>query len=508
MDFLLKNGSIEKNEESIPILLNFEMLTKDYIKGNREIIWTLLIEYGYLSMVHTNNKSKHIKLLIKNEMIKKFIKKSFSKYEKHFYEKYNIIDLSIKSYDKEKIKESLENLIIINKYSKNDLLNNWYSLIYSLFSLKNKYVVIFKNNFNENDKIRELLFVKKEFLNNLKSNFNDNKIEKNKNVLSSESSSKVFYITIMEVPEIEKFEKICIQALDDNNDFIFNDIKLKDKYNKIIKFRIAFYENECDMIYEINYGNNFERKIMPKIVFSEEDFEKFNYNDYFFIDKTRMISKIISQKSSVYLITRPRRFGKSLNLKMVQEFFEKPNKENDNKKNIFDGLEVSKDRKNMREFHKYPVIFLNFKEDESNNYESAIEFLKIIISNLFKYQRNKIDFEKLSELEQSEWNKMENQEENELNLKKSIYFLTEILTKFYKRKCIILIDEYDKFLINSCKYNYYEKMQETLKSLFSSTFKGNKNLYIGITTGCLELGLNSLFSGINNFRKCSVYNKK
>jgi len=126
-----------------------------------------------------------------------------------------------------------------------------------------------------------------------------------------------------------------------------------------------------------------------------------------------MISKIISQKSSVYLITRPRRFGKSLNFKMVQEFFENPNKENDNRKNLFDGLEISKYRKNMREFHKYPVIFLNFKEDESNNYESAIEFFKIIISSLFKYQRNKIDFEKLSELEQSEWNKIENQEENE-----------------------------------------------------------------------------------------------
>ena len=104
----------------------------------------------------------------------------------------------------------------------------------------------------------------------------------------------------------------------------------------------------------------------------------------FFIDKTRMISELIIEKSAVYLITRPRRFGKSLNLQMVREFFEKPNKEKNTRKNLFDGLEVSKNRKNMREFHKYPVIYLNFKADESSNYESAIKFPKSEILHVKK----------------------------------------------------------------------------------------------------------------------------
>ncbi|ORY44964.1 hypothetical protein LY90DRAFT_703591, partial [Neocallimastix californiae] len=135
-----------------------------------------------------------------------------------------------------------------------------------------------------------------------------------------------------------------------------------------------------------------------------------------------MISKLINRKGTIaYLITRPRRFGKSLNLSMIKDFFEKPinEKENEDKKFVFDGLEVSKDRKNMRHFHKYPVIYLNFK---SNN--------------------NKEDDNK--------WNKIEQMSDGVI-LQNTIKFLCKCLKEFYKRRCIILIDEYDKIFSEKLK---------------------------------------------------------
>ncbi|OUM59921.1 hypothetical protein PIROE2DRAFT_14444, partial [Piromyces sp. E2] len=450
IDYILQYKYIEK---SIPKLLNFEELNKNNLNNCPEIIWRLFIEFGYLTFESTNDKNNKIfdkgKLKMRNEIIEEFNKIELLNWKSDLYKKYkDIIDLFINNYDEEKIKESLESLFKINNNcSKNEIFNNWYSLIYSLLSLNNQYIIVKKDNFNEENNIYELLYVDKEYLyklnnnsfNNNKPNFNnDNKNYKNKNNQSNDSSdsSKIFYITIKNVNERDKFEEGCIKALDNNEDFEFNGVKLKEKYDKIIKFGMAVYENKCDVIYEINYRNNFERKKMPRIPYRGENFGELCDIEHFFIDKTRMISKIINEKRGVYLITRPRRFGKSLNLKMIREFFEKYNNENVKRNVLFDGLEVSKDRKNMREYHKYPVIFLNFKNNSSNNYESAIEFIKDKISELYKEHKNKIKFEKLSEQEQSEWNKIENQEENETDLKNSLYYLTKILKNFIKEKVL------------------------------------------------------------------------
>jgi len=97
---------------------------------------------------------------------------------------------------------------------------------------------------------------------------------------------------------------------------------------------------------------------MPKKVYTGEIFERFKNNNFYFADKTRMISKLIDKNHGIYLIIRPRRFGKSLNLSMIKGFFKKPTNVNDKRENLFDGLEVSKNRKKMRHFHKYPVIYL------------------------------------------------------------------------------------------------------------------------------------------------------
>ena len=241
------------------------------------------------------------------------------------------------------------------------------------------------------------------------------------------------------------------------------------------------------------------------MVYFDDVFSDFNMNNYYFIDKTKMISKLINNMKKVYLITRPRRFGKSLNIKMIKEFFEKPNNENNDGIETFDGLEISKDRENMKEFHKYPVITLNFKKDNLEDYESNIEFLKTEISNLYKYHRKNIDFNKLDDDEQQNWSQIEKKIENVQLLEQSIKFLMKCLNKFYKRKCIVLIDEYDNILTNCFNENYYEKLNQFFKSMFSSIFKSNEYLHFGVATGCVSLSFKSLFSGPNNFNDCSMY---
>ena len=244
---------------------------------------------------------------------------------------------------------------------------------------------------------------------------------------------------------------------------------------------------------------------MQKEIYTGEKFQYASNENCYLIDKTKIISKLINHdENDAYLITRPRRFGKSLNLRMIKDFFEKPvnEKENEDKEFVFDGLEVSKDRKNMRHFHKYPVIYLNFKSNNNkeDDNSSIINFLKKEISSVFNYYKKRIDFNKLSRDQQEEWNKIE-QKSDGVILQSTIKFLCTCLKEFYKRNCIILIDEYDKIFSEKLKS---ESTFGTIKTFFSDTFKGNDYLHFGIVTGCLDIGLNELNSGANNFTKCSL----
>ncbi|KAG4083523.1 hypothetical protein H8356DRAFT_1089463 [Neocallimastix lanati (nom. inval.)] len=252
MIFLLQNGYIEKK---IPELTNYEMLKKDYINNHREIIWTLLIEYGYLINVTTSNNaiiSKVRKLKIITEEIRLFIENKFSEWKKNLYkdEKIkNTIDSLTSNYDEERIIEFLKDKIKSNlgystgyDYYKNEFLDKYYSIIYSLLSLSDECEVVTKKIFNENNNIRELLIIPKD---NLETNtLNNNKTD-------------IVYIIINYSNIVEKG---CIEALDYNENLVFDDIKLKEKYDKIIKFGIAFYEEICDVIYEINYGNCLKKR--------------------------------------------------------------------------------------------------------------------------------------------------------------------------------------------------------------------------------------------------------
>ncbi|ORX42946.1 hypothetical protein BCR36DRAFT_586883 [Piromyces finnis] len=159
---------------------------------------------------------------------------------------------------------------------------------------------------------------------------------------------------------------------------------------------------------------------MPKKVYYGEAYMDVDLDKFYFVDKTRMIQTFINNDRNVYLIVRPRRFGKSLNLSMIQEFFEKPVNRKDLRNGLFDGLEASKNRKNMKDFHKYPVLYLNFKDDDSNNYEDAVRDIKNKISDLFINQRKKIDFKILDKNEQTKWKEIEDKKEDETGLTESV----------------------------------------------------------------------------------------
>ncbi|OUM58865.1 hypothetical protein PIROE2DRAFT_15765 [Piromyces sp. E2] len=372
MNYLLQNGYIENRYRDV------DMSSKNNINNKLEhFIWKLLIESGYLIFDYANKGLK-----IRNKAMEIFIKEKFFEWKNCLYNKYrDIINSFIINFDEEKIKEFLEDSVknIINQ---NIFLDRYYDIIVALLSLNNKYIVITKNNSNERHDIRELLMVNKKYLDifknsnsssNIKndnSNYNENTNNKIDNSNSNDNKDKdnrsekinysyIIYITIKSIIEPNRIENGCILALEDNENFKFDDKELKNLYDKIIKFGIAFYNNHCDVNYDINYGINFKRIEMSKELYSGENYNRFDTNKYYFIDKTKMISSLIGQFDSVFLITRPRRFGKSLNLRMIKEFFEKPNNRNNNEiDTTFDGLEISKDRKNMREFHRYPILIL------------------------------------------------------------------------------------------------------------------------------------------------------
>ena len=240
------------------------------------------------SKIHNETYSITLKLKIRNEGIKEFTKAKFSEWKKFLYKKYkNIINTFINNYDELKIKEFLEYIVIIQvDESQNNFLDYYYCIFYSLLSLNKRYLIIIKNNFNKNSNIRELLFVRNVYYNKLNNKYeyyssNDDskndKSNKDNKRLSDKDSTKCLYITIL---KNKKTDEGSIRVLDDNEEFIFNGIKLKNTFNKFVKFGIRIYEKECDVNYEINYGNDFKRKEMPKIIYIGEFFERFNLNDF------------------------------------------------------------------------------------------------------------------------------------------------------------------------------------------------------------------------------------
>ena len=234
-----------------------------------------------------------------------------------------------------------------------------------------------------------------------------------------------------------------------------------------------------------------------------EDFERIINEDYYYVDKTLLIEELLINRAPVTLFTRPRRFGKTLNMSMIKYFFDVKNKE-ENKK-LFENLKIS-NSEYMSEQGKYPVIFISLKDLKEDTWEECIESIKDIMHKIF----NEYSFlrEKLNVVEKRQFDKIWEITGNERNLKTSLLDLSNYLNKYYGEKAIILIDEYDAPIINAFDKGYYNEAINFFQTFYSSALKTNNSLKYGILTGITRIIKEGIFSGLNNLKVDTILNKK
>ena len=223
-----------------------------------------------------------------------------------------------------------------------------------------------------------------------------------------------------------------------------------------------------------------------------EDFERIVREDYYYVDKTLLIEELLINRAPVTLFTRPRRFGKTLNMSMIKYFFDVKNKE-ENKK-LFENLKIS-NSEYMSEQGKYPVIFISLKDLKGNSWKECLKRLKLFIFDLY------IEFEYIRE-KMNEWDKRKFEkvlyEQEDADYIMSLKFLADSLYKYYGEKTIILIDEYDAPIINAFDKGYYNEAINFFQTFYSSALKTNNSLKYGILTGITRIIKEGIFSGLNN----------
>ena len=230
-----------------------------------------------------------------------------------------------------------------------------------------------------------------------------------------------------------------------------------------------------------------------------ENFKEMIDKNYYYIDKTDLISDVVKEKVVFY--TRPRRFGKTLNMSMLNYFFSIKEKEN---AYLFDSLKVLKNAETMKHQNQYPVIFLSLKDLKCSNIQEQIEQFAILIKDIVISNSELLDSNSIDEADKKILNNIRFLNATKVQLKNSLSLISKCLMKYYKKKVIILIDEYDVPLQTAYNYDYYEEMVEFLKNVFSSVLKTNDSLEKGIMTGCLRISKESIFTGLNNFNVCSI----
>ena len=237
-----------------------------------------------------------------------------------------------------------------------------------------------------------------------------------------------------------------------------------------------------------------------------EDFKRLVDNEYYFVDKTLMIKELLENKESVNLFTRPRRFGKTLNMSMLQRFFEATEKSN---AYLFDSLKIAAYPEYMAYQGKYPVISVSLKSMKQKNFTLAFETYKYLIKS--EYSRHKdFIFSKnvLDEEEKARYLSFIQVDATETMYNQAIGFLSNCLKKAYQQNVIILIDEYDVPLENAYHEGFYDDMTHLIRSCFESALKTNPSLEFAVLTGCLRVSRESIFTGLNNLKTYSITKNK
>ena len=241
------------------------------------------------------------------------------------------------------------------------------------------------------------------------------------------------------------------------------------------------------------------KKLIPDGI---SDFKTLIENNYYYVDKTPFISEVGKNVGKTLLFTRPRRFGKTLNMSMLKYFFDVREAEENRK--LFKGLEIQKSSY-FKEQGKYPVIFISMKDIKEMSFDRAITEVKNLLSSLY----NQFEFirEKLNENELIEFNNIW-LEKNDNNLRKALLNLAIFLQKYYQKKVIVLIDEYDTPLVSAYRYGYYREAKNFFSGLYGSVLKDNTVLQMGVITGIIRVVRAGIFSDLNNLKERSILNKE
>lgn len=242
---------------------------------------------------------------------------------------------------------------------------------------------------------------------------------------------------------------------------------------------------------------------LKKLPIGIENFEEMRREDFYYVDKSHVIGQLLTQWGKVNLFTRPRRFGKSLNMSMLQSFFEIGKD-----KTLFDGLRISDNQELCEKYQgKFPVVFVSLKGINGATYEEARRFLIKTINEEARRLSVLSDSTELDETDHELLTQLKKKEMTNDSLVYSIRELTELLEKHYGSKVIVLIDEYDVPLAKANENGYYDEMVFLIRNLFENALKTNSSLKFAVLTGCLRIAKESIFTGLNNFKVYSITDK-
>jgi hypothetical protein len=250
-------------------------------------------------------------------------------------------------------------------------------------------------------------------------------------------------------------------------------------------------------------GRGYKMAGLKKLPIGIENFEEIRREDFYYVDKSYVIEQLLTQWGKVNLFTRPRRFGKSLNMSMLQSFFEIGKD-----KTLFDGLRISDNQELCEKYQgKFPVVSVSLKGINGATYEEARRFLIKTINEEARRLSVLSDSTELDETDHELLTQLKKKEMTNDSLVYSIRELTELLEKHYGRKVIVLIDECDVPLAKANENGYYDEMVLLIRNLFENALKTNNSLKFAVLTGCLRIAKESIFTGLNNFKVYSITDK-
>ena len=226
------------------------------------------------------------------------------------------------------------------------------------------------------------------------------------------------------------------------------------------------------------------------------DFERIRELDYYYVDKTGLIKTLLrGEMDQVTLITRPRRFGKTMAMSMLNSFLDirKDSRE------LFEGLEISKETAICeRWMNQYPTLFLSFKDVDGSIFENAFNFLKYIVAEVCKQHMYLLDSDDVDKEDKLVYEKLKSGDASLIEIQSCILRITNMLESYYKKPVILLIDEYDVPIAIASSNGYYKEMLEIMKGMLSTALKDNSSLKFAVITGCLKIAKESIFTGTNN----------